>query len=77
MGKVYLPRNAPWLTDFLSELLTFPAGRTDDQVNAFGKVGRLLDEMISAAVPKEKPKAHVKDVYERAGAQESDGYRTI
>jgi hypothetical protein len=24
-----------------------------------------------------KPKAHVKDVYERAGAQESDGYRTI
>jgi predicted phage terminase large subunit-like protein len=77
MGKVYLPRNAPWLTDFLSELLTFPAGRTDDQVDAFGKIGRLLDEMIPAHVPKEKPKARVKDVYERAGGQESDGYRTI
>jgi predicted phage terminase large subunit-like protein len=77
MGKVYLPRNARWLTDFLSELLTFPAGRTDDQVDAFGKIGRLLDEMIPAAVPKEKPKARVKDVYERAGGQESDGYRTI
>ena len=77
MGKVYLLRNAPWLTDFLSELLTFPAGRTDDQVDAFGKIGRLLDEMVPASVPKEKPKARVKDAYERAGGQESDSYRTI
>jgi len=77
MGKVYLPRGAPWLTDFLSELLTFPAGRTDDQVDAFGKIGRLLDEMVPASVPKEKPKVRVKDVYERAGGRESDSYKTI
>jgi len=36
----------------------------------------MLDEMIAASVPKEKPKARAKDVYERAG-QESDDYRTI
>ncbi len=31
-GFVFLPEEAPWLADYLSELLTFPAGRHDDQV---------------------------------------------
>lgn len=51
MGKVYLPRNAPWLADFLTELHSFPAGRTDDQVDVVGLIGRMLDEMIGARVP--------------------------
>jgi phage terminase large subunit-like protein len=72
MGKVYLPRGeaakrAPWLTDFLAELLTFPAGRHDDQVDTLGLIGRMLDEMVAASVPKEKPQKPVKDAYERAG----------
>lgn len=52
MGKVYLPSKAPWLADFTTELLTFPAGRHDDMVDAFGLVGRMLDEMMAATVPK-------------------------
>lgn len=52
MGKVYLPNNAPWLTDFLNELLAFDAGKHDDQVDALGLVGRMLDDMISAQKPK-------------------------
>src|SRR5215470_4378790 len=44
-GKVYLPRNAPWIGDVLVELLSFPAGRTDDIADAMGLLGRLLDKM--------------------------------
>jgi predicted phage terminase large subunit-like protein len=33
-GHVYLPRSAPWLGDFLTELLSFPNGRHDDQVDS-------------------------------------------
>jgi predicted phage terminase large subunit-like protein len=52
MGKIYLPSKAPWLCDFLSELLVFPAGKHDDQVDGFGLIGRMLDEMVPAARPK-------------------------
>jgi predicted phage terminase large subunit-like protein len=56
MGKVYFPKNAPWLPAFESELLTFPAGKHDDQVDAFGLIGRMLDEMIKGAAPKVETK---------------------
>jgi len=51
MGKVYLPRNAPWVVDFLHELLRFPAGTYDDQVDAFSLIGRMLDEMMPGSKP--------------------------
>ena len=33
-GHVYLPREAHWLDTFLLELLAFPNGRHDDQVDS-------------------------------------------
>jgi hypothetical protein len=30
---VYLPKDPPWLSDFLHEMLAFPNGRHDDQVD--------------------------------------------
>ncbi len=33
-GRLYLPEDAPWLADFEHELVTFPNGRHDDQVDA-------------------------------------------
>ena len=33
-GRVLLPNEAPWLADFENELLVFPGGRYDDQVDA-------------------------------------------
>ncbi len=33
-GQVFLPEDAPWLGDFLDELLAFPRGRHDDQVDS-------------------------------------------
>jgi hypothetical protein len=39
-GQVLLPRNAAWLDDFRTELLQFPGGRYDDQVDS---VSQFLD----------------------------------
>jgi predicted phage terminase large subunit-like protein len=36
-GAVRLPRNAPWLDDFLDEYLAFPNGKSDDQIDAFSQ----------------------------------------
>ena len=33
-GRLKLPRTAPWLADYEAELLNFPVGRYDDQVDA-------------------------------------------
>jgi predicted phage terminase large subunit-like protein len=33
--RVFLPNDAPWLLDFERELLSFPAGKHDDMVDAF------------------------------------------
>jgi predicted phage terminase large subunit-like protein len=52
MGRVYLPHKSPWSAEFLSELLVFPAGKHDDQVDAFGLIGRMLDQMIPGRMPK-------------------------
>ncbi|USM11469.1 terminase large subunit [Citromicrobium phage vB_CbaS-RXM] len=32
-GQVYLPKNASWLPDYLKELVAFPNGKNDDQVD--------------------------------------------
>jgi predicted phage terminase large subunit-like protein len=52
MGKVFLPRNAPWLAEFERELLRFPSGKHDDQVDVLSLFGRILDSMVAGSVPK-------------------------
>lgn len=34
-GRVFLPKEALWLMEFEAELLSFPGGKNDDQVDAF------------------------------------------
>lgn len=43
---LYVPSGAPWLSDLISEMMSFPVGVHDDQVDAIGLVGQLLDKMI-------------------------------
>lgn len=40
-----------WRADFVSECLRFPAGVHDDQVDALGLVGQLLDKMVKGTKP--------------------------
>ena len=58
LNGLYVDFNAPWFAAFRSELLSFPAGKNDDQVDAIGLVGQLLDQMqAGTAKPKIKPQA--------------------
>src|SRR6516162_5900688 len=53
----YVPARAPWLADLKAELLAFPTGKHDDQVDALGLVGQLLDKWAPGGVPKLEPGA--------------------
>jgi predicted phage terminase large subunit-like protein len=54
---LYVRMTAPWFAELQRELLTFPAGKHDDQVDALGLVGQLLDRMSSGkALPDTTPK---------------------
>jgi len=48
---LYIPQDAPWGADLRSELLAFPAGRHDDQVDALGLIGQLLDTITAGSRP--------------------------
>ena len=41
-GHIFLPRDAPWLGAFLTEILAFPHGRHDDQVDSVSQFLRWL-----------------------------------
>lgn len=45
MKGLYMAADAPWRADLMSELLSFPVGVHDDQADALGLVGQLLDKM--------------------------------
>lgn len=64
LDGLYVPAAAPWLADFRAELLSFPAGRHDDQVDAIGLVGQLLDKMVPPSKPK-PPTSSVRDRWDR------------
>lgn len=56
LGKVYFPRNAPWVAILIAQLLSFPAGKNDDGVDVLSLFGRLLDQMFPPIVrPEPKP----------------------
>ena len=77
MGKVYLPTKAPWVNDFTQELLVFPAGKHDDQVDAFGLIGRMLDDLVSATVPKDKMTIARKDYRSINRDTGGDSWKTL
>ncbi|MDV2964532.1 phage terminase large subunit [Nitratireductor aquimarinus] len=46
MGRVYFPRNRPWVEKAVNELLAFPNGLHDDFVDAFAWLGLGLQSQI-------------------------------
>ena len=44
---LYVPKDAEWKSDLISEMMSFPVGVHDDQVDALGLVGQLLDRMMA------------------------------
>jgi len=48
-GKVFIPHNAPFTQDLVAELLRFPYGQHDDQVDVLSLFGLMLDDMGKAS----------------------------
>jgi hypothetical protein len=60
---LYVPTHAQWYADFRAELLSFPAGKHDDQVDALGLCGQLIDRMIPGREPGKPEKTTIKTGY--------------
>ena len=45
-GRVKLPEHAPWLDAFIAELLSFPSGKNDDQLDALVLAISMLSALI-------------------------------
>ena len=67
---LHVPTNASWYSAFRSELLNFPAGKHDDQVDALGLVGQLLDQMVAGQRPSQPEKPRVDSGYRPVGFEE-------
>lgn len=72
MEGLYVPVNAPWFPEFRSELLTFPAGKHDDQVDALGLIGQLLDTVQHGDAPKKDAGARSRSGYAPLTSDERD-----
>lgn len=58
MNGLYVPTDAPWFPALKKELMSFPAGNNDDQVDALGLIGQVLDKMVTGrSMPEDRPKA--------------------
>jgi phage terminase large subunit-like protein len=63
LDGLYVPTQAHWYPAFLSELLNFPASKHDDQVDALGLIGQILDGMgkgIAISVADRQPRFMMK-----------------
>lgn len=69
MGKVWFERDAD-----LSEFLSFPAGKHDDEVDVAGMIGRALDDAHPAIVPVQVKSNDPPDLWGRARG-EADGWK--
>ena len=54
LDGLYYPKIANWAPDWLAEILQFPASKHDDQADAMGLTGQLLDKMVIGKLAKEK-----------------------
>ncbi len=55
LNGLFVPPGVPWRADLEAELMSFPAGKHDDQVDALGLVGQLIDIMLPPGKPKPPP----------------------
>lgn len=72
MQGLRMLRNAPFKSDLISEMMSFPVGVHDDQVDALGLVGQLLDKMLSGVAPEGPGTAKKPDDYRSYRPVETD-----
>ena len=53
LAGLYVQQDSPFLSDLISEMMSFPVGVHDDQVDALGLAGQLMDRMSTGPKPKQ------------------------
>ena len=71
-GRVYFPKDAPWVNALHAEMLTFPYGKHDDQVDALAWVGLYLTELYTARGPRIKRRKSWREQLDRFVRKPSD-----
>lgn len=74
---LYVPTDAPWHADFVAELMSFPAGKHDDQVDMLGLIGQLLDRMTSGLRPAEPEQPKNISGYSATKTSSANSWKTI
>lgn len=59
LSGLFMLKDAPFMADLISEMMSFPVGVHDDQVDALGLVGQLIDRMSYGSTPKETTAPHI------------------
>jgi predicted phage terminase large subunit-like protein len=74
---LYVPINAPWYPALRAEMLSFPAGRNDDQVDMLGLLGQLLDKMLKGNVRTSQPQRR-RDAWDKVfDAEPEPNWKTL
>lgn len=73
---LYVPVDAIWYPDFRLELLSFPAGTHDDQHDALGLIGQLLDVMTAGRKP-QKIKIEKIDDYTPRNSHDVESFKVM
>ena len=76
MLGLYVKQGAAWLPDLRAELLGFPAGKHDDQVDALGLIGQLLEKISAGQKPK-PTKPTIRDGYRAIDERDDDSWKTM
>ena len=77
LNGLFVP-NEPWRKALIAELLSFPAAKHDDQVDALGLVGQLLDKMMNGSKPVQSKKRVLtfpKGIYLPGPPEEPRGFK--
>lgn len=75
VNGLYVPIHAPWYSAFHSELMSFPAGKHDDQVDMLGLIGQLMDRVMSGEKPKAAQKPNPLDDYKEIDRDDEDDWK--
>lgn len=64
LSGLFVHKDAPFVSDLISEMMSFPVGVHDDQVDAIALCGQLMDRMDMGAAPKAyRPPLEVGAIY--------------
>ena len=72
LDGIMYPKNAPWAAAFLAEILNLWAGKYDDQGDALGLVGQLLDKFVRGRVAQNAARVLPKDGYRHAHTKKNE-----